>query len=48
MDQEDRDYEEENIGSETSANRAKQPRKPHKGGRIIREDPLNLRELQAS
>ena len=48
MDLEDQDYEEENTASDTSADGAMQPRKPHKGGRIIREDPSNLRELQAS
>jgi len=31
------DYEEENIASDSSADRAMQLRKPHKGGRIIRE-----------
>ena len=45
MDQEDEDYEEENTGSDTSADRARQLRKPHKGGNIIREEPWNLREL---
>lgn len=48
MDLEDQEYEEENTGSDTSANRAMQPRKPHKGDKIIREHPSNLRELQAS
>ena len=49
MDREDQDYvEEENTGSDTSTYRARHQRKPHKGGRIIREEPSNLRELQAS
>jgi len=49
MDREDRDYEEEaNTGSDTSAERAKQQRTSQKGGRIIREEPSNLKELEAS
>jgi len=49
MDKEDRDYEEEeNIGSDSSIDRTWHQRKPHKGGKIIRGDPSNLGELQAS
>jgi len=47
MDLEDQDYEEENTRSDTSADGAMQPRKPHNGGKIIREEPSNLREFQA-
>jgi len=48
MDREDQDYEEEeNIGSDNLTYRPRHHRKPHKGGRIIREEPSNLRELQA-
>jgi len=40
MDREYRDYEEEgNAGSDSSANRPRHQRKPHKGGKIIREEP---------
>jgi len=49
MNREDQDYEEEeNTGSDTLVDRARQQRKPYKGGKIIREEPSNLRELQAS
>jgi len=49
MDRGDRHYEEEeNTGSESSAGRPRSQIKPHKGGKIIREEPSNLRELQAS
>jgi len=49
MDREDRDYEEEeNIGSDSSTDSLRHQRKPHKGGRIMREEPSNLGELQAS
>jgi len=40
------DYEEETL-SDNSMERHKQQRKPHKGGRIIREEPTSLREMQA-
>lgn len=46
MDREDKDYEEEvNIGSDSSTDKPRYQRKPHKGGRIIREGPSNIREL---
>lgn len=46
MDKEDKDYEqEENSGSESMGDEPQQQRKPHKGGRIIREEPSNIREL---
>jgi len=49
MDKEDKDYEEEeNSGSDNSGGEPRHLRKPHKGGRIIREEPSNLRELLAS
>jgi len=48
MDLEDQDYEGENTTSDTSADGAMQLKKPHKGGRIIREEPSNLSELEAS
>jgi len=49
MDRGDRDYEEEeNTSSDNSTDRPRHQRKPHKGGRIIREVPSNLREFQAS
>ena len=49
MDREGRDYEEEeNTCSDNLTNKPRYERKPHKGGRIIREEPTNLRELQVS
>jgi len=39
-------YEEEII-SDSYMERHKKKRIPHKGGRIIREEPISLRELQA-
>jgi len=46
MDKEDRDYEEEeNSGSESMGDEPQHQRKPHMGGRIIREEPSNIREL---
>ena len=43
------DYiEEEHNDDEFGEEGIAQQRKPHKGGRIIREEPLNLRELEAS
>jgi len=48
VDREDHDYEEESTTSDSSADRSRQQRTPHKGGRIIREEPSNLRELQCS
>ena len=49
MDREDKGYEEEeNIGNDSSIDRPRHQGKPHKGGRIIREEPSNIRELQAS
>ena len=40
MDRENRDYEEEeNTGSDSSVDKPQHQRKPHKGGRIIREEP---------
>ena len=45
----DSEYElEEDSLSDSSRERSRQQRKPHKGGRIIREEPTILRELQAS
>ena len=44
----DREYKlEEDTLSDSSRERNIQQRKPHKGGRIIREEPTSLRELQA-
>jgi len=44
----DSEYEfEEDTLSDSSRKRNIQQRKPHKGGRIIREKPTSLRELQA-
>lgn len=48
MDRGDYDYDEENTTSDNSIERNRQHRKPHKGGKITREDLTNLRELQAS
>jgi len=48
MDLEDQDYEEEKTGSDISTDRSMQQIKPHKGDKIIREEPSNVRELQAS
>jgi len=48
MDRGDYDYDEENTTSDSSAERNRQKRKPHKGGKITREEPTNVRELQAS
>lgn len=49
MDKEDRDYEEEeNSGSESIGDEPQHQRKPHKGGKIIREELSSIRELQAS
>ena len=46
MDRRDKDYEEEeDTGSNSSIDRPRHQIKPHKGGKIIREDPSNLREL---
>jgi len=45
VDKEDKDYEEESSVSDSSAGGPQHQRKPHKGGRIIREEPSNLREL---
>jgi len=42
----DYEYEEETL-SDSSMERHRQQRKPHKGGKIIREEPTSLRELQA-
>lgn len=42
----DQEYEEETL-SDSSMERHMQQRKPHKGGKIIREEPTSLRELQA-
>ena len=39
-------YEEETF-SDSFVERHKQQRKPHKGGKIIRENPTSVRELQA-
>jgi len=40
MDKNDRDYEEEeNTGSDSSIDKPWNQRKPHKGGRIIKEEP---------
>ncbi len=45
----DSEYElEEDTLSDSSRERNIQHRKPHKGGKIIREEPTSLRELQAS
>ncbi len=39
MDKEDKDYEEdENSGSESMEDEPQHQRKPHKGGRMIREE----------
>jgi len=44
----DSDFEyEEDTFSDSSMERHKQQRKPHKGGKIIREEPISLRELHA-
>jgi len=48
MDRGDYEYDEENTASDSSTERTKQHRKPHKEGKITREKPTNLRELQAS
>ena len=49
MDKEDKDYEEEeNSGHESIGDEPQHQRKPHKGGIVIREEPSNIRELQAS
>ena len=37
-------YEEETL-SNSSRERNVQPRRPHKGGKIIREDPISIVEL---
>ena len=38
------EYEEDTL-SDSFRERNLQPRKPHKGGRIIREEPINMSEL---
>lgn len=43
----DSDYEREEETFNDSSQEAHVPRKPHKGGRIIREEPTTLRELLA-
>jgi hypothetical protein len=44
----DSEYElEEDTLSDSSRERNIQQRKPHKGGKHIREEPTSLRELQA-
>lgn len=48
MDKEDKDYEEENNGSESKGDEPQHQRNPHKGGRIIRHKPSNISELEAS
>jgi len=43
MDKEDRDYEEEEYsGGESIGDEPQHQRKPHKGGRVIREEPSNI------
>lgn len=42
----DYEYEEEKL-SDNSMERHRQQRKPHKGGKITKEEPTSLRELQA-
>jgi len=39
-------YEEETL-SDNSRERNVQPRRPHKGGKIIREEPISMTELLA-
>ena len=48
MDRDEYDYDEEDTISDSSVERSRQHRKPHKGGKITREEPTNLRELQDS
>lgn len=47
MDRGDSDYDEETT-SGSSVERRRQQRKPHKGGKITREEPTSLAELHAS
>ena len=47
MDRGDFDYDEETT-SDSSVERRRQQRKPHKGGKITREEPTSLVELEAS
>ena len=49
MEREDRDYkEEEHSDDEFEEDEIVQQIRPHKGGRIFRVEPTNLRELEAS
>ncbi len=49
MDKEDRYYEEEeDSGSESMGDELQHQRKSHKGDKIIKEEPSNIRELHAS
>ena len=48
MDRGDYDYDEQDIASDSLVERRRQQRKPHRGGKITREEPTNLVEMQAS